>query len=114
MNFNFKIPMFKQSDGTPSASFTMMAVGFGVVTLWLLLSIVEEIAGMPIREFNGAEAMAYFTPLAMLYFGRRWTTEMGQGAATKLIETIQGEKKTNSVRPPAEAEEEIAEETPKK
>jgi len=31
-----------------------------------------------------------------------------------LIETIQGEKKTNSVRPPAEAEEEIAEETPKK
>lgn len=100
----FRVPMFKQSDGTPSASFTMMAVAFGVITLWLLASIVEEIAGIPIRQFNGAEAMAYFTPLAALYFGRRWTSEMGQDKATKLLEAIQGHP-TNSVTPPPPAAE---------
>lgn len=95
----FRVPMFKQSDGNPSASFTMMAVAFGVITLWLLLSIFEEIAGVPIREFNGAEAMAYFTPLATLYFGRRWTTEMGMEKATKLLDSVR-RNSVNSVPPP--------------
>lgn len=95
----FRVPMFKQSDGTPSASFTMMAVAFGVITLWLLASVVEEIAGIPIREFNGAEAMAYFTPLAALYFGRRWTSEMGQEKAMKLLDSVRGQP-VNSVPPP--------------
>lgn len=99
--FNIKLPMFKQSDGSPSASFTMMAVGFAVITLWLLCSIFESIAGVPIREFNGAEAMSYFTPLTMLYFGRRWTTELGQANATKLIDTVRGTgSSASSVRPP--------------
>lgn len=68
-----KIPMFKQSDGKKSASFTMMIIAFAVVTLWLLVSIVEEAFGLTIREFSGAEAMSYFTPIATLYFSRRWT-----------------------------------------
>ena len=93
-----KFPLFKQSDGKPSASFTMMMIGFIICSLWLLASIVENIAGVPIREFNGAEAMAYFTPLAMLYFGRRWTAEMGQSAANSLIKAVKGG--TNSVAPP--------------
>jgi len=96
--------MFKQSDGTPSASFTMMAVGFGLISLWLLLSILEEIAGVPIREFSGGEAMAYFTPLAMLYFGRRWTSEMGTEKANQLISSIRGSvgggQTTPSIAPP--------------
>ena len=94
-----KFPLFKQSDGKPSASFTMMMIGFVICSLWLLASIVENIAGVPIREFNGAEAMAYFTPLAMLYFGRRWTSEMGQNAANSLIKAVKGSG-TNSVSPP--------------
>lgn len=67
------VPLLKQSDGRPSASFTMMIVAFVVVTLWLLVSIVEEAFGLTIREFSGAEAMSYFTPIATLYFSRRWT-----------------------------------------
>lgn len=67
------LPLFKQSDGRPSASFTMMIIAFAVVTLWLLVSIVEEAFGLTIREFSGAEAMSYFTPIATLYFSRRWT-----------------------------------------
>lgn len=68
-----QVPLLKQSDGRPSASFTMMIVAFVVVTLWLLVSIVEEAFGLTIREFSGAEAMSYFTPIATLYFSRRWT-----------------------------------------
>lgn len=68
-----KVPLLKQSDGRPSASFTMMVIAFAVVTLWLLISIVEEAFGLQIREFSGAEAMSYFTPIATLYFSRRWT-----------------------------------------
>ena len=67
------LPLFKQSDDRPSASFTMMIIAFAVVTLWLLVSIVEEAFGLTIREFSGAEAMSYFTPIATLYFSRRWT-----------------------------------------
>lgn len=68
-----KVPLLKQSDGRPSASFTMMVIAFTVVTLWLFVSIVEEAFGIQIREFSGSEAMSYFTPIATLYFSRRWT-----------------------------------------
>ena len=68
-----KVPLLKQSDGRPSASFTMMVIAFSVVTLWLLVSIVEEAFGIQIRQFSGSEAMSYFTPIATLYFSRRWT-----------------------------------------
>lgn len=68
-----KVPLFKQSDGRPSASFTMMIIAFTVVTVWLFVSIVEQAWGLHIRQFSGAEAMSYFTPIATLYFSRRWT-----------------------------------------
>ena len=68
-----KFPMFEQSNGKKSASFTMMIVGFVVITLWLLISIVEEAWGLTFRPFSANDAMAYFTPLSLLYFGRRWT-----------------------------------------
>jgi hypothetical protein len=64
--------LLKNSSGQKSASFTMMIVGFIVVTLWLLVSIVAKVGHIEIREFSGSEAMAYFSPLAALYFGRRW------------------------------------------
>jgi len=77
-----KIPLLKQSDGRPSASFTMMIIGFIVVTLWLLVSIVEEAFGIQIREFSGSEAMSYLTPLCTLYFSRRWTDRASGGSTT--------------------------------
>jgi len=86
-----KVPLFKQSDGRPSASFTMMIIAFTVVTLWLLVSIVEEAFGIQIREFSGAEAMSYFTPIATLYFSRRWTDRASGGSTTT---TAPAEEKT--------------------
>ena len=77
-----KVPLLKQSDGRPSASFTMMIIAFTVVTLWLFVSIVEEAFGIQIREFSGAEAMSYFTPIATLYFSRRWTDRNNTAAET--------------------------------
>jgi hypothetical protein len=51
---------------------TLVVVGFIVVTLWLLLSIFSKIGHIEIRPFSGSEAMSYFSPLAALYYGRRW------------------------------------------
>jgi hypothetical protein len=68
-----KIPLLKQSDGKESVSFTMMLVAFGIISVWLTVSIVETAFGIPIRPFDSSQAMAYFTPLCALYFGRRWT-----------------------------------------
>lgn len=66
-----KLPLLKNSDGKSSVTFTMMIIGFIVVTLWLLLSIVEKIAGFEIRPFNGSEAMLFFSPLLAAYLGRK-------------------------------------------
>ena len=76
--------LLKNSSGQKSASFTMMIVGFSVVTLWLLVSIVARIGHLEIRPFSSAEAMSYFSPLALLYFGRRF--QDGK-TATNLPET---------------------------
>lgn len=64
--------MLSDSSGQKSISFTMMLIGFITITIWLVASIFENIAGIAIREFDSTGAMSYFTPLAMLYFGRRY------------------------------------------
>lgn len=87
-----KVPLLKQSDGRPSASFTMMVIAFTVVTLWLLISIVEEAFGLQIREFSGAEAMSYFTPIATLYFSRRWTDRSSGTDVTSSTPPTPGEE----------------------
>ena len=61
----------KNTNGKPSASFTMMIVAFSAVTLWFCFSIVEKIGPVNIRPFSGSESSLYFTPLLALYFGRR-------------------------------------------
>ena len=81
-----KVPLLTQSDGRKSASFTMMVIGFTVVTLWLLVSIVEEAFGIQIREFSGSEAISYLTPLCTLYFSRRWTDRNTSGTTTNTTE----------------------------
>lgn len=76
-----KVPLLKGSDGKESVSFTMLIISFAVITFWLIVSIVENIAGIHIRPFDATTAMAYFTPMAMLYFSRKtWT-----GAAVDVI-----------------------------
>jgi hypothetical protein len=63
----------KNTSGQKSASLTFAAVGFSVVTLWLLASIISKIGHVEIREFEAGAAMGYLAPLLALYFGRRWT-----------------------------------------
>lgn len=74
--------LLKNSDGKKSASFTMMITGFIVVTLWLLVSIVQKIGNIQIRQFSSTEAMAYLSPLLLLYFGRRYTDANTTGSNT--------------------------------
>ena len=78
-----QVPLLKQSDGKKSASFTMMVIAFTVVTLWLFVSIVEVAFGVHIREFSGAEAMSYLTPICALYFGRRQVTDKINSTSTE-------------------------------
>jgi len=66
-----EVPFFKNSDGKKSASFTMVAIAFAVVTLWLLLSIAQKLGSVEIRPFAASDAMAYLSPILLLYFGRR-------------------------------------------
>ena len=61
----------KNSEGKPSASFTMMFLSFGVVTLWLFVSIFQSLGPVHIRPFVASDAMAYLTPILALYWGRK-------------------------------------------
>lgn len=63
----------KNTSGQKSASLTFVSIAFGVVTLWLLVSIFSKIGHVEIREFDAAAAMGYLTPLLALYGGRRYT-----------------------------------------
>jgi uncharacterized membrane protein len=71
----------KNTDGNPSSSFTMMIISFIVITAWLVVSVFETIKGVHIRPFNGTDAMAYFAPIAALYYGRR-QQEIAKGVST--------------------------------
>lgn len=66
-----QVPVLTRPDGQKSTTFTMVIVGFGVVTLWLLVSILEKIGPLQIRPFDSAHAMAYFVPVLTAYLGRR-------------------------------------------
>ncbi len=63
--------LLTNTDGKKSISFTMVFFGFGAVTLWLLLSMAEQLLGINIREFSGSEAMMFLSPIFAIYFGRK-------------------------------------------
>lgn len=93
----------KNTAGQPSASLTFAFIGFIVVTLWLVVSIIAKVGNIEIRQFDSAQAMGYLLPLLALYFGRRWTDGKGgtlDTAPTGL--TVQG-KSTPEVEDPASA-----------
>lgn len=77
--------LFKNTAGKPSASFTMVVIAFGVVTLWLMLSIASKIGNLEIRPFAATDAMAYLSPILLLYYGRRQT--MGEESSEEKEKT---------------------------
>lgn len=78
--FAVPVVLLKQSDGKPSASFTMVFLAFNAVLIWLLLSIFEGIGPIKSRPFDAGQAMTFFSPLAALYFGRRFTNAKNQNS----------------------------------
>jgi hypothetical protein len=74
------VPLLKQSDGKPSASFTMVFLTFNVSLLWFFLSIIEGIGPLKVRPFDAGQAMTFLTPLLGLYFGRRFTDLKSQSS----------------------------------
>ena len=84
----------KNTDGKPSASLTMMIVGFLIVTCWLLFWVGGRAFGLPVPEFDATSAMAYLTPLLGLYFGRRYTSTTD--ATNKTREVSLGEQVTTT------------------
>lgn len=64
--------LLKDSSGKKSVSYTMMVTTFIICTVWLLLSIFENIGGWDVREFSAEAASLWFGPICGLYFGRRW------------------------------------------
>jgi hypothetical protein len=80
---DIKVPLLKQSDGKPSASFTMVFVTFNVVILWFLLSMFESLGPLKVRAFDAGQAMTVFGPLISLYWGRRYTDSKTQVEVAK-------------------------------
>lgn len=66
-----QVPVLTRPDGKKSTTFTMVIVSFGIISLWLLVSMVEKIGPLQIRPFDSAHAMAYFVPVLTAYLGRR-------------------------------------------
>lgn len=60
--------ILKDSSGKKSTSFTMMWASFWILTLWLALNIYDV---EHIREFSAETATLWFSPIALLYFGRK-------------------------------------------
>jgi hypothetical protein len=66
-----KVPVLTRPDGQKSTTFTMVVVAFGIISVWLLVSMVDKIGPVQIRPFDSAHAMAYFVPVLTAYLGRR-------------------------------------------
>lgn len=68
-------PKLKDSDGRPSVSFTMLAVTFFIMNVWLILYITQGFTGVEVPRFEMGEVMKYFSPILVLYFFRRWQVD---------------------------------------
>ncbi len=99
----------KNTAGQPSASLTFAFIGFIVVTLWLVVSIIAKVGNFEIRQFDSGSAMGYLLPLLALYFGRRWTdgkggtldtTPKGATSQDKTVEPSGSEDPSSPSNPP--------------
>lgn len=92
----FPVPLLRQSDGKPSASFTMVFLGFNVVLFWLFLSIFKGFGPIEVRAFDAGQAMTFLTPLLGLYFGRKFTDQQKElASSTKQTQQQSTPEKTN-------------------
>lgn len=67
------LPLFKDSNGKPSFSYSMAAITFIILSLWLVGWLVFASFGVPFPPFDVGIASGWFAPIAALYFGRRFT-----------------------------------------
>lgn len=63
----------KDTRGCASVSVTFATVAFWVTTIAYVLSMVEKIGPVSVRQFDVAACSAYLIPVLTLYFGRRAT-----------------------------------------
>lgn len=80
----------------------MLVITFGVLTLWLTLSMFTKVFHLDIREFDPSGASIWFAPIATLYFSRKW--HQAQVDASKQLGVNGGG--ANPVETPEESEEE--------
>lgn len=64
--------LLKDSDGKKSVSYTMLVITFTVLTVWLSLSMFQKVFHLDVREFDASGASIWFSPIAALYFSRKW------------------------------------------
>jgi hypothetical protein len=81
--------LLKDSDGKKSVSYTMVVITFTVLTMWLTLSMFTKVVHVDIREFDASGASLWFTPIATLYFSRKW--HQAQVDANKLLASERAE-----------------------
>lgn len=62
----------KDAQGYGSVTVTLVTVSFWVTTLAYLMSIVEKVGPISVRQFDVAACASYFIPICTLYFGRKW------------------------------------------
>lgn len=63
----------KNTKGHGSVTVTFTTIAFLVTTLAYVLSILENVGPLAIRQFDVAACSAYFIPMLSLYFGRKFT-----------------------------------------
>lgn len=67
-----QFPFLVDTSGKRSASLTLSATAFLLVSLWFLLSFLSfGIGSWKVKEFSETAAMSYLIPCMALYFGRR-------------------------------------------
>lgn len=69
----------KNKNGEHSVSLTMAVISFTVVTLWLTLWVILTAFDLTIPPFDATSAMAYLSPILMLYFARKNTDAKNGG-----------------------------------
>jgi len=63
----------KDTKGYGSVTVTMVFVAFWVTTFAYIMSIIDHVGTVAVRQFDVAACSAYFIPILTLYFGRKWT-----------------------------------------
>jgi len=96
---------FRDTNGFPSVTVTILMIAFIVTTLAFVASIFVSIGPIAFRAFDVAACGAYFTPILALYFGRKWTDAKYTPSISKVDPPSDGTPvlDSNSIPPPERA-----------